>query len=213
MENYSKYIDHTLLKADASKSDIEKICKEAIKYNFCSVCINPWYIPVAKKILKGSKVKICVVIGFPLGSMTSESKAFEAANAIKLGANEIDMVLNISALKAHDFNYVVKEINTVKAKCSKNILKVIIETCILSRQDKINACKCINKSKADFIKTSTGFSTGGATVEDVKLLRKYTDKSKKVKAAGGVRTHQDLVNMIKAGAERIGTSRGVDLIK
>ncbi len=210
---YNRYIDHTLLKQDCSKEQIEKLCKEAVEYDFFSVCINPWYIPFAKKILENTNVKVCTVIGFPLGSMTTEAKVFETKDAIAKGADEIDMVLNISQLKAKNFGYVINEINKIKAECKDNILKVIIETCLLSEEEKINACKCINESNADFIKTSTGFSTGGATVEDVKLLRKHTSQNKKVKAAGGVRTHQDLVDMVNAGAERIGTSKGVDLIK
>ncbi|MDE6477376.1 MAG: deoxyribose-phosphate aldolase [Mycoplasmoidaceae bacterium] len=170
-------------------------------------------MPACKKFLAGSNVKVCTVIGFPLGSMTTEAKVFETKDAIAKGADEIDMVLNISQLKAKNFDYVVDEINKIKAECPNNVLKVIIETCLLSEEDKINACKCVSQSNADFIKTSTGFSTGGATVADVKLLRQHTSSNKKVKAAGGVRTHQDLVDMVNAGAERIGTSRGVDLIK
>lgn len=211
--NYNRYIDHTLLKQDASIEQIEKLCKEAIEHDFFSVCINPWYIPACKKFLTGSNVKVCTVIGFPLGSMTTEAKVYETKDAIAKGADEIDMVLNISQLKAKNLDYVVDEINKIKAECPNNILKVIIETCLLSEEEKINACKCVSQSNADFIKTSTGFGTGGATVADVKLLRQHTSSNKKVKAAGGVRTHQDLVDMVNAGAERIGTSRGVDLIK
>lgn len=145
--------------------------------------------------------------------MTTKAKVYETKNAIKIGADEIDMVLNISQLKAKNFDYVINEINQVKAKCKGKVLKVIIETCLLTDEQKIDACNCVNKSNADFIKTSTGFSTGGATVADVELLRKYTLATKKVKAAGGVRTKKDLENMVKVGAERIGTSRGVDLFK
>lgn len=210
---YNKYIDHTLLKQDASIDQIKQLCKEAIENNFCSVCINPWYIPLCKHLLANSNVKICTVIGFPLGSMSTKAKVYETKDAIKNGADEIDMVLNISQLKAKNFNYVIDEIDKVKAKCKHKVLKVIIETCLLTDQEKIDACECINKSNADFIKTSTGFSTGGATVSDVKLLREHVNPDKKVKAAGGVRTKEDLVAMIDAGAERIGTSRGVDLVK
>ena len=210
---YNKLIDHTLLKQDASSEQIKKLCQEAIQYDFFSVCINPWYIPLAKEALTASNVKVCTVIGFPLGSMTTKAKVYETKNAIKIGADEIDMVLNISQLKAKNFDYVINEINQVKAKCKGKVLKVIIETCLLTDEQKIDACNCVNKSNADFIKTSTGFSTGGATVADVELLRKYTLATKKVKAAGGVRTKKDLENMVKVGAERIGTSRGVDLFK
>lgn len=211
----NKYIDHTLLKADASINEIKKLCLEAKKYKFASVCINPYYIPYCKKLLKGSKVKVCTVIGFPLGQMSALSKLLEAINAIDAGAKEVDMVLNIAALKAKNFNYVIDEIKCIANACHvKNvILKVIIETCLLTKQEKINACKCVTKAKADFIKTSTGFSTAGATFDDVALLRKHCPKSIKVKAAGGIRTRADALKMIKLGADRLGTSRGVSLVK
>lgn len=210
----NKYIDHTLLKADASMPAIRKLCNEAKKYKFASVCVNPYYVPFCRVWLKGSKVKVCTVIGFPLGQMSLASKAVEASNAIKAGAQEVDMVLNIAALKDKELQYVTDEIKTIAKVChaKKVILKVIIETCLLTKQEKINACKCVSKAKADFIKTSTGFSTGGATVADVKLLRKYTAKTIKVKAAGGIRNKQDALDMIKAGADRLGTSKGVLLV-
>ncbi len=210
----NKYIDHTLLKADASKKEITKLCKEAKKYNFASVCVNPYYIKLAKKLLSGTTVKVCTVIGFPLGQMTTEAKVFEAIDAIKKGAKEVDMVLNIAALKDKNLTYVTNEISKIKNVCHKNhaILKVIIETCLLTKQEKINACKCVSKAKADFIKTSTGFSTSGATVADVELMKKYVSKNVKIKAAGGIRSYQDAINMIKAGANRLGTSKGVMLV-
>jgi len=211
----NKYIDHTLLRADASEKEITKLCKEAKKYNFASVCVNPSNIKLAKKLLAGSDVMVCTVIGFPLGQMTTEAKVFEAKDACLKGAKEVDMVLNIAALKDKKLAYVTKEIATIKKECAKHkaILKVIIETCLLTNAQKIDACKCVSKAKADFIKTSTGFSTSGATVADVKILRKYTDKKVKVKAAGGIRSYQDAIDMIKAGANRLGTSKGVMLME
>lgn len=210
----NKYIDHTLLKPVASKKQITKLCTEAKRYDFASVCVNPYYIQLCRKLLKGTKVKVCTVIGFPLGQMTTDAKVAETADAIIKGAQEVDMVLNIAALKDKKFDYVINEIKKIKYVCKQQnvILKVIIETCLLTKQEKINACKCVSKARADFIKTSTGFSTGGATIEDVKLLRKYTAKSVKVKAAGGVRTKKDALAMIKAGADRLGTSNGVAIM-
>lgn len=211
----NKYIDHTLLVANATKAQITNLCKEAKKYDFASVCVNPYYIPLCKKLLKGTTVKVCTVIGFPLGQMSTKAKCFEALDAIKLGAKEVDMVLNIAALKQNDLAYVTKEIKAIKDVCHKNkaILKVIIETCLLTQKDKINACKCVCAAKADFIKTSTGFSTGGATLADVKLMRKYCTKSMNIKAAGGIRSKEDALAMIKAGANRLGTSKGVMLME
>lgn len=210
----SKYIDHTLLKADASAEDIQKLCTEAIKYDFMSVCINPCYVSLAKKLLEGSDVKVCTVIGFPLGANTIATKTFEASEAIKNGADEIDMVLNISKLKANNFAYIVEEIKAIRNVCTTPIvLKVIIETCLLNDEQKVNACQCIMDAKADFVKTSTGFSTGGATIQDVKLLRQTVGDRIKVKASGGIRTKEDFKNMIDAGADRIGTSNGCNLIK
>jgi len=211
----NKYIDHTLLRADASLKEISKLCKEAKKYDFASVCVNPYYIPYCHKQLAKTNVKVCTVIGFPLGQMTTAAKVAEAHDACLKGASEVDMVLNIAALKDKKLEYVTDEIKEIaKAVHSHGaILKVIIETCLLSNVDKINACKCVSKAKADFIKTSTGFSTSGATVADVKILRKYSAKAVKVKAAGGIRFYQDAINMIKAGADRLGTSKGVMLME
>lgn len=211
----NKYIDHTLLKPDATRDEIKKICDEAKKYNFASVCINPCNISFCKKELLNSNVKVCTVIGFPLGQMTVEAKVAEAKDAIAKGANEVDMVLNIAALKQNNLEYVTNEIKLIVDVChkSKVLLKVIIETCLLNQEQKINACKCVSDAKADFIKTSTGFSVYGATVEDVALLRKYSSPDVKVKASGGIRSLKDAIDMINAGAERLGTSKGVMLIK
>lgn len=210
----NKYIDHTLLKADADQGQIEKLCAEAKQYHFASVCVNPYYVPLCAKLLSGSDVKVCTVIGFPLGQMTTDAKCAEALDVIKKGAQEVDMVLNIAALKAHNLNYVTDEIKQIKDVCHSHnvILKVIIETCLLDEHAKIDACQCVSIAKADFIKTSTGFSTGGATIEDIALMKKYVDPSVKIKAAGGIRNKADALKMIEAGASRLGTSGGVKLV-
>ncbi|MCQ2748183.1 MAG: deoxyribose-phosphate aldolase [Mycoplasmoidaceae bacterium] len=210
----NKYIDHTLLKADAAEEDIIKLCNEAKQYNFASVCINPYYVPLCATQLKGTDVKVCTVIGFPLGQMTTQAKVAEAIDAVAKGAQEIDMVLNIAALKQHKLDYVTNEIKQIKDACHERsaLLKVIIETCLLDQQTKIEACQCVSKAQADFIKTSTGFSTGGATVEDVALMKKHVDPKVKIKAAGGIRNKADALAMINAGASRLGTSKGVALV-
>lgn len=209
----AKYIDHTQLKADARREDIKKLCEEAKDHGFKTVCINPSYIELAKKLLADSDVGVCTVIGFPLGQMTTEAKVYETKDAIKKGADEIDMVLNIAKLKDHELEYVRDEIAKVKEACGDHVLKVIIETCLLSDDEKRAACECILEAKADFVKTSTGFSTHGATFEDVKLLKECVGDRCKVKAAGGVRTHDDFLKMIQLGADRIGTSSGVKLLE
>lgn len=209
----NKYIDHTLLKADATKEAIIKLCNEAKEYDFKTVCVNPCWIEECVEQLKGSDVKVCTVIGFPLGAMTSQAKAFEAKQAIELGADEVDMVINIGRLKDNDLAYVTKDIQMVKEACGNHVLKVIIETCLLTDEQKLKACDCIKAANADFVKTSTGFSLHGATVEDVELLKNYVKDSLKVKAAGGVKTIEDLHKMIEAGADRIGTSSGTSLIE
>ena len=209
----SKYIDHTLLKADATAEQIIKLCNEAKEYDFKTVCVNPSYIPLCKKQLEGSDVKVCCVIGFPLGAMSSASKVFEAKNAIELGADEIDMVINIGKLKDKDYEYITNEIKQIKDVCDNHILKVIIETCLLTDEEKVEACKCIIDAKADFVKTSTGFSLSGATFEDVKLLKDTVKDKCFVKAAGGVKTKEDFLKMIELGADRIGTSSGTKLIE
>lgn len=210
--NYSKYIDHTCLKQDASFDDIKKLCEEAIKYGFFSVCVNPFYVPYAKRLLANSNVKVCSVIGFPLGQNTTEAKTYETVDAIQKGADEIDMVINVSQLKANNLSYCIDEINRIKRACLGKTLKVIVETCLLTNQEKINACNVILNSNADFIKTSTGFSTGGATFEDIKLFKDIIQDNKKIKAAGGIKTTEDLVQMVNLGADRIGTSKGVQLV-
>ena len=209
---YNKLIDNTLLKADATEQEILALCEESKAYDFKSVCINPWFIPVAKKALSGSDVLVCTVIGFPLGSMTTEAKVFEAADALAKGADEVDMVINVSALKDKKDDYVLNEIKKIKETCGNHTLKVIIETCLLTDEEKVRACELAKKAGADFVKTSTGFSKWGAKAEDVALMRKTVGKEMGVKASGGVRTHQDLLDMVEAGATRIGTSKGSALM-
>ena len=210
----NKFIDHTLLRADATEEEIKKLCEEAKQYHFASVCVNPYYIPLCKQLLDGSDVKVCTVIGFPLGQMTTKAKCDEATDAIMKGAKEVDMVLNIAALKQKKLDYVTDEIKQIADICHSHqvILKVIIETCLLDEQNKIDACQCVSKAGADFIKTSTGFSTAGATVADVALMKKYVDPKVKIKSAGGIRNKQDALAMIEAGAQRLGTSKGIMLV-
>ena len=209
----NKLIDHTLLKPDASIEAIEKLCEEALKYDFASVCVNPGFVPLCAKLLKGSNVKVCTVIGFPLGATLPSVKVYETKEAVREGADEIDMVINVSQLKAKNDAYVYQEIKDIKAACDGKLLKVIIETCLLTDEEKVRACELSVKAGADFVKTSTGFSTGGATAEDVALMRKTVGPHIGVKASGGVRTHEDMVKMVKAGANRIGTSNGVKLLE
>ncbi|MDY3931471.1 MAG: deoxyribose-phosphate aldolase [Erysipelotrichaceae bacterium] len=208
----SKYIDHTLLKPDTTKEQIIQLCKEAKEYDFASVCVNPCWIEIARRELAGSDVNVCVVIGFPLGAMTSASKVFEAKDAIERGADEVDMVLNVGWLKDGDDAAVTNEIKAVKEAVGSHVLKVIIEACLLTNDEKVRACQDAEKAGADFVKTSTGFSTGGATVEDVALMKKTVGDRLKVKAAGGIRTKEAMDAMIAAGAERIGTSNGTKLM-
>ncbi len=209
----NKYIDHTLLKADATKEQITKLCNEAKQYDFASVCVNTCYVPLCKKLLKGSNVKVCCVVGFPLGAMNSDSKAFEAKNAVLNGADEVDMVINVGALKDKDYDYVTKDIEKVVNASKPSIVKVIIETCLLTNEEKVEACKCALNAKAAFVKTSTGFSTNGATVEDVKLMKDTVKDNCKVKAAGGIRSYEDALKMIDAGADRLGCSAGVKIME
>lgn len=208
----SKYIDHTQLKPDATEEKIIALCKEAAEYDFASVCVNPCWIPLCREQLKGTDVKTCTVVGFPLGAMSTKAKVFETKDAIEAGAEEIDMVINVGKLKDGDDEYVTEEIRQIKEACGGLILKVIIEACLLSDEEKVRACKDAEKAGADFVKTSTGFSTGGATVEDVKLMRASVSEAVKVKAAGGIRDKETFEKMIAAGAERIGTSSGAKLI-
>ena len=209
---YNKLIDHTLLKQDATPEQIMKLCEEAKEFDFMSVCVNPAYVPLASECLKGSDVKVCTVIGFPLGMNLTRTKVDEAMQAIKEGAQEIDMVINVGMLKAGHDEYVREEIKLLKEVAGKNVLKVIIETCLLSDEEKIRACLAAKEAGADFVKTSTGFSTGGATPHDVKLMRDTVGPDMGVKASGGVRTHEDLLAMVEAGANRIGTSNGTKII-
>lgn len=208
----NKYIDHTFLKPEATTKVISKLCEDARHYDFKSVCVNPYWITHCKKQLQDSDVLVCTVIGFPLGANTLESKVNETRDAVNRGADELDMVINIGALKEGNYDYLVKEITAVVAAAESRVVKVIIEACLLSEEEKIMACQAVLAAKADFVKTSTGFSSGGATVEDVRLLKSIVGDKAKVKAAGGVRSLADMEEMIAAGAERIGTSNGVEII-
>ena len=208
-----KNLDETLLKADATPEQIVKICEEAKTYGCASVCVNSSYVPLVAKELSGSEVKTCCVIGFPLGACTSESKAAETADSIEKGANEVDMVIQIGRAKAGEWDYVKSDIEAVvKAAAGKAIVKVIIETCLLTDEEKIKACQIAKEAGADFVKTSTGFSTGGATVEDIRLMRETVGKDMGVKASGGVRDFEKVQAMIDAGATRIGTSSAAGIL-
>lgn len=212
MQNIASLIDHTILKPDATIEQVEKICEEAKKYEFASVCINPNYVSVVRDKLKDSAVKTTSVVGFPLGASTTEVKSYETQNAIKNGADEIDMVINISALKNRDLDLVEKDIKGVIEAADGKTVKVIIEACLLTREEKILACEISKKCGADFVKTSTGFSSGGATVEDVKLMKQTVGPDIGVKASGGIRTLKDLEQLVEAGASRIGASASVGII-
>ena len=209
----NKYIDHTLLKADATKEQITKLCNEAKEYDFASVCVNTSYVPLCKELLKDSDVNVCCVVGFPLGAMDTVSKAFEAKTAVSNGAKEVDMVINIGKLKDKDYDYVTNDIKEVVQASKPAIVKVIIETCLLTDEEKVEACKCAMKAGAEFVKTSTGFSTNGATVEDVTLMKKTVGDTCKVKAAGGIRSYEDAMKMIEAGADRLGCSAGIKIME
>jgi len=209
----ARMIDHTVLKADASQASVEKICKEALEYNFASVCVNPGYVELVADMLKGSEVKVCTVIGFPLGATTSESKALETEDTIKKGAEEVDMVINVGKLKDKEYDYVREDIKAVvNAAKGKALTKVIIEACLLNDEEKTMACKLAKEAGADYVKTSTGFSTGGATAEDIKLMRETVGEGMGVKASGGVRTYEDAVKMIENGASRIGASASIEIV-
>lgn len=211
--NVAKMIDHTLLKADAAKEQIINLCTEAKEYNFASVCVNPAWVKLSSELLNGTDVKVCTVIGFPLGASTPETKGFETKNAIENGATEVDMVINIGALKGGDHELVEKDIRAVvDAAKGKALTKVIIETCLLSDEEKVRACELSVKAGADYVKTSTGFSTGGATAEDIALMRKTVGPNIGVKASGGVRSAEDAQKMIQAGATRIGASSGAAIV-
>ena len=209
----NKYIDHTLLKQDATEEQIDCLLSEAKAYDFASVCVNPTWVEHAKKGLEGTDVKVCTVVGFPLGATTSAVKAFETKEAIQNGADEIDMVINVGALKSGNLTLVESDIRAVvEASCDK-LVKVIIEACLLTDQEKVVACQLSQKAGADFVKTSTGFSTGGATIADVTLMRETVGPDMGVKAAGGARSYADALAFVEAGATRIGTSAGVAILK
>jgi deoxyribose-phosphate aldolase len=216
----AKMIDHTILKADATQSDIEKLCEEAKKYNFASVCVNPYWVPLTSALLKNSTVKVCTVIGFPLGATSSESKAYETEIAILQGADEVDMVINVGAMKNNKTDIVENDILSVVNSAKKTgktqnkniIVKVILETCYLTKDEIKNACLCAKNAGADFVKTSTGFGTGGATVEDVSLMKETVGSSMEVKASGGIRDYETAIKMIEAGATRLGTSSGISIV-
>lgn len=208
----NKYIDHTLLKADATRKDIEKLCAEAKQYDFASVCVNTYWVPLCASELKDSDVSVCCVVGFPLGAMSTQAKAFETRQAVKDGADEIDMVINIGELKNGNDEAVLRDIEAVVQAAEGAVVKVILENCLLEKEEIVCACKLCMEAKADFVKTSTGFSTGGAVLEDVRLMKETVAGKCKVKAAGGIRSKADMDAMIEAGADRIGTSAGISLL-
>ncbi|MBO5011807.1 MAG: deoxyribose-phosphate aldolase [Elusimicrobiaceae bacterium] len=211
--NPAKLIDHTILKPVASKEDVRRICDEAKQHGFFSVCINPYWVAYAKELLKGTDVKVCTVIGFPLGANTTAVKEYETRDALKNGADEIDMVINLGALKSGDYDTVLNDISAVRKACEGHILKVIIETSQLTEEEKVKTCELAAKAGADFVKTSTGFTGGGATAADVALMRKSVPANMQVKASGGVRSREDFDAMVAAGATRIGASSGVKIIE
>ena len=208
----NKYIDHTLLKADATRKDIEKLCAEAKQYDFASVCVNTYWVPLCASELKDSNVSVCCVVGFPLGAMSTQAKAFETRQAVKDGADEIDMVINIGELKNGNDEAVLHDIEAVVQAAEGAVVKVILENCLLEKEEIVRACKLCMEAKADFVKTSTGFSTGGAVLEDVRLMKETVAGKCKVKAAGGIRSKADMDAMIEAGADRIGTSAGISVL-
>lgn len=213
-QNLSKMIDHTILKADATRQQVIKVCQEALEYGFASVCVNTCQVKLVATQLKGSDVKTCVTVGFPLGAMSTAAKAFEAKDAVLNGAQEVDMVINVGALKDKDYDFVENDIRAVvDAVNKKAVVKVIIETCLLTDEEKVIACKLAQKAGADFVKTSTGFSTGGATAEDIALMRKTVGNSMKVKASGGIRDYETAIKMVDAGADRIGASSSVKIVQ
>ncbi|MFH4965754.1 deoxyribose-phosphate aldolase [Gaetbulibacter sp. M235] len=213
MKSLNNYIDHTLLKATATKEDIIKLCEEAKTYQFFSVCVNSCYASLAKDQLKNSNVKVCCVIGFPLGAMSTKAKAYEAKSALNDGADEIDMVMNIGYLKNKDFDSVWKDVEAVKNVMPNNTLKVILETCYLDESEIIKASELAIQGGADFIKTSTGFGTRGASFEDIKLMKSVAKNTTKIKASGGIKDSKTALDYINLGAERLGTSSGIAIIK
>ncbi|HNZ50887.1 MAG TPA: deoxyribose-phosphate aldolase [Bacilli bacterium] len=208
----NRLIDHTLLKAFATSNDIKTLCAEAKEFHFKSVCVNPTYVSLVHSLLAGTDVEICTVIGFPLGASTTATKVYETKDAIKAGATEIDMVINIGKAKDHDFAYIEEEIKAVVKAAQGKLVKVIIETCYLTDEEKIAVCEAATRAKANFVKTSTGFGSGGAVASDVALMKAHIGKNMGVKASGGIRSKADLEQMLKAGATRIGASSGKDLV-
>ena len=206
------YIDHTQLKAFATRAQIETLCREAAQYHFASVCVNPCHVAYAAELLRGTGVKVCTVIGFPLGANTPEVKAFETRDAIKNGAQECDMVINVGALKDGDVELVERDIRAVVEAANGTLVKVIIETCYLTDEEKVLACQAAARAEADFVKTSTGFGTGGATPHDVALMRGAIPDTMKVKASGGVHNYQEAMAVVEAGASRIGASAGIAIV-
>ena len=210
--NLASFIDHTLLKPEANESQVIQLCEEARKYNFASVCVNPSFVPLCAKLLTGSPVMVCTVIGFPLGATTSETKAFETRQAIAQGANEIDMVINVGALKSKDYAKVEEDIRAVVNACNGTTLKVILETALLNDEEKIKACELSVKAGANFVKTSTGFGPSGATEDDIALMRRVVGPDLGVKASGGIRDTDTTIRMLKAGATRVGASASVAIV-
>lgn len=209
----TKLFDHTILKADATRKDVKRVCDEAMAYSFCSVCVNSYYVPYVANLLHGSDVKICSVVGFPLGAMSTRAKALEAKIAVMDGADEIDMVINVGALKDRDYSVVLEDIKAVKEACGENILKVIIETCLLTDDEKVKACELAKEAGADFVKTSTGFSSVGAKVEDVRLMRETVGSDMGVKASGGIHDKEFAKELVDAGANRLGTSATIEIVE
>ena len=209
----SRYIDHTNLKLDATLKDIEKLCNEALEYGFASVCVHPYYVPLASKLLKNSSIAVCTVVGFPLGCNTMSVKEYEAIDAINNGAAEIDMVINLAALKNKAYDYIKKEIETVRDSIGGHVLKVIIETCYLNEDEIIKLTEICNDTFVNFIKTSTGFGTRGASVDDISIINSHKNEVLEIKASGGIKTKKQMIDMIEAGATRIGTSHGVEIMK
>ena len=207
----SKLFDHTILHADATEEEVAKFCDEALKYNFMAVCVNPYYTAFVREKLRGSILNVCTVIGFPLGQMSTVAKITEAMVAIKSGTDEIDMVMNIAALKNKNYDFVREDIRRVVEVSDTVVLKIILETCLLTEEEKRIACQLVVEADADYVKTSTGFSNGGATEADIRLMREIVGKKIGVKASGGIRTREDVLRMVKAGASRIGTSRAVEI--
>ena len=208
----AKKIDHTMLKADASADTIKRYCKEAVEHKFASVCVNSCHVPLVSSQLKGSGVMTCCVVGFPLGAMLTSAKASEASESVKAGAEEVDMVINIGAVKDRNWDFVRDDIKAVVEASKPAIVKVIIETCLLTDEEKVKACELSEEAGAAFVKTSTGFSTGGATVEDIRLMRKTVGDRLQVKASGGIRTPEFARELVEAGADRIGASNGIVLL-